>query len=229
MGQTTEEETYLTIAEFATQPEVDKHPSQIYGWLKRGLPVKEIDGKKHIPFEAGLDWVRARAEMSARKKRELAISIVDRPSVGTSRAFIPVVEPGTFLRWSRGTDQGPAYGLVQYETNSLLCIAVEYRAAPVYLSKAGVERDIAKGVVNVVHPTEVISFLLTELARLDFLAHIRLGVEEARKLKRIILSSNVVDPDLVERFRENYLRSPKGWPKDEDLEEEPTDDDSTTD
>lgn len=197
-------DTLLTVQEFAFQPEIDKHPSQLYGWMKKGLPVVIQDGKKYIPFKAGLAWIHGREGKIREEKSEQTKLRSD-------------LQPGVWLCWDRGNNLGPAYGLLQHFTNGLAVISVEYRTVPVYFSRADLERDLKFGRVRFVHPTEVAAFLLHEVARLDFLAHMVAGPEKARALKDAVLAAEILPPDFVERFKENRYRPAKLWPADEEL------------
>lgn len=198
------EDTLLTVREFASQPEVDKHPSQLYGWMKKGLPVVVVDGTKHIPFEAGLEWIQDRTKQTRSEK-------IERASVRSD------LQPGTWLRWSRGNNLGPAYGLLQEIAGTLAVISVEYRSTPVYFPMDNLERDVRNGAVTLVHPTEIASFLLHQVSRLDFLVHLLAGHDKAKEIKNAILSTGVLPLDFVERYRENRHRPDKLWPASEEL------------
>jgi len=201
-------DTLLSVQEFASQLEVDKHASQIYGWMKRGLPFELVDGKKRIPFEKGLAWIQERAAKT--RKEKLETRVVE-GRLGKD-LHVPGVKPGTFLRWNRGNNLGPAYALVQKKLDGLVQLSVDYRPTPVYLDFKELLRDISKSVVTVVHVTEVTTFLLAQLSRLDFLTRLVVSNDEAEVLLNAIEQSNPLPADYIERMRFDRRRRNIAWP-----------------
>lgn len=213
----TEEQAFLTVNQFAAQLEVDKHPSQIYGWMKRGLPFEVRNGKKLIPFDLGVAWMKA--NIGVKRAREQAPT--KRGDVIQSR--MSRVQKGDYVSWSRGNRMGPAYGLVTKITPSLLVLSVEYRSTTIVLPREQFERDLRDGVVKLTNATDVASFILQELARLDFLLHMVFGPEEAGKVKDAIHSCGVLPANFIEWWHEYRRRPPNVWPKDDQLLKELTD------
>jgi len=201
----TEEQAFLTVNQFAAQLEVSKHPSQIYGWMKRGLPFEVRSGKKMIPFDAGVDWMQANVGVKRERKT------VQRGVIASK------MQKGDYVRWSRGNRLGPAYGLITKISTDVLVLSVEYRSATIVLPRGQFELDLRDGVVRLVTATEVASFILQELARLDFLLHMLFGPEEASKVKDAIHSCGVLPADFIEWWHEYRRRPPNVWPKDDQL------------
>lgn len=206
----------LTVQEFASQLEVDKHPSQIYGWTKKGLPFEVVRGKKYIPFVRGLAWIEERKTQS--RKTKIQTSIVG-GIPGTKQAFVPKIKPGDFLRWDRGNMLGPAYALVQKHDGTLLHLSAEYWPVTIYFSYKDTLRDIATGKVVVVSALEVRNFVLEQLARLDFLAHLVAGPEKAAQLRRVIDEAEILEKDFIRVMNHNRKRKPIAWPS-QQIEEE---------
>lgn len=212
----------LTVQEFAYQIEVEKHPSQIYGWMKKGLPFEVVKGKKYIPFTRGLAWIEERKTQS--RKTKVQSSIVDGIPGTKQQTFAPRIKPGDFLRWDRGNKLGPAYALVQKHEGQLLHLSAEYWPVTVYFSYKDTLRDIATGKVVVVSAVEVRNFVLEQLSRLDFLTHLVVGPEKAAELKRIIDDARILPDNFIKVMNHNRRRKPIAWPS-QQLEE--TQDDST--
>lgn len=210
---TTDDDALLSVPEFATQPEIDKHPSQVYGWMKRGLPVVVIDGQKRIPWDAGLKWFE---EWQAQKG-----SSQGRPT--TTRRKL-AVEVGQFLRWHRGNRRGPGYGIIRKITGRMVWISAEYRVNPLGWSLDELERNLDDGTVVLVTATEVAAFLVHQFSRLDFLVCMVSGTEKAHKLKDAIYATEVLPPRLFEvyceeGYREGHRWTGDKWLTDEELEE----------
>ncbi len=203
----TEEQAFLTVNQFAAQLEVSKHPSQIYGWIKRGLPFEVRNGKKMIPFDAGVDWMKTNVGVKRERKRES-----ERSDVRMSK-----VQKGDYVSWSRGNRMGPAYGLITKITPTLLILSVEYRSTTIVFPREQFEQDLEDGVVKLTNATDVASFILQELARLDFLLHMLFGPEEANKVKDAIHSCGVLPANFIEWWHEYRRRPPNVWPKDDQL------------
>lgn len=211
-------DVWLSVPQFAAQPEVDKHPSQIYGWLKRGLPFEMVDGQKRINFKAGVEWIQERQSMTRQAKvdRARTVGVAGR---GILSKVVADVEAGAYLRWDRQNDLGPAYAMVTGFTGGLVILSVEYRSCPVYFGKEQLLRDISKGVVRIVHPTEVYSFLLQEISRLDFFVHTFVGPEKGREFSLLLRDCELIPLDLAERFHGFSRRPRNAWPGAEALED----------
>jgi hypothetical protein len=214
----TEGEVWLSVPQFAAQPEVDKHPSQIYGWLKRGLPFEMQQGQKRIEFSAGLAWIQERQSMSRSAKRAVAATsgVAGRGKISATFAD---VNKGDYLKWDRQNGLGPAYAMVTGFSDGLAILSVEYRSRPVYFEKGRLLKDISKGLVKIVHPTEVFSFLLEQISRLDFFVHTFVGPEKAKEFSLLVKESGVVPLGLAERFHAFSTRPSAGWPGEGALED----------
>ena len=215
----------LTVAEFVSQPEVEelaRHASQIYGFIKKGMPCSKEGGTTLIPFDEGYAWLQEYKRTSKRARGTTLKYKVTNGSApeqrlgrGTSHTSDDL-EVGTYLRWDRGNKLGPAYGRVYKLLDTLVCVTVEYRTRPVYLAREQTSHDLRTGEVIIVSPVEVRAFLLHQFSRLDFLLYMSKGREVAREIKELILEKEVLDPDFVDVFHEAEF---KRWPKEEHLQE----------
>lgn len=213
----------LTVAEFVSQPEVEelvRHASQIYGYIKKGMPCSKEGGTTLIPFDEALKWLQE-FKKNAQRGQAIKFKITDasvseqRLGRGTKRTSDDL-EVGTYLRWDRQNKLGPAYGVVAKLLDTLVCVSVEYRTRTVYLSREQTSHDLRTGEVTIVSQVELDAFLLQQLSRLDFLIHLTKGKEVARSVKKILLEEEVVLPDFTDRFHESEFRR---WPKEEHLQE----------
>lgn len=213
----------LTVAEFVSQPEVEelaKHASQIYGYIKKGMPCSKEGGTTLIPFDEALEWLQDYKRTSKRGKTikyKVTNGSVPEQRLGRGmKRTSDDLEVGTYLRWDRQNKLGPAYGVVAKLLDTLVCVSVEYRARTVYLSREQTSHDLRTGEVTIVSQVELDSFLLQQFSRLDFLLHMTKGKEVAQKIKEILLGEEVVSSDFTDRFHEAEFRR---WPKEEHLQE----------
>jgi hypothetical protein len=216
----------LTVAEFVSQPEIEelaRHASQIYGYIKKGLPCSKEGGTTLIPFDEGYAWLVEYKKTSKRGGKTIKYKVTDGPvseqrlGRGINRTADDL-SVGDYLRWDRQNKLGPAYGRVYQLLDTLVCVTVEYRTRPVYLSRAQTSHDLKTGEVMIVSQVETDAFLMHQFARLDFLLHMTKGKEAAQRIKEILLKEEIVEPDMTDRFYESEFRR---WPKKEHLQEAP--------
>ena len=215
----------LTVAEFVSQPEIEelaRHASQIYGFIKKGMPCSKEGGTTLIPFDEGFAWLQEYKKTSKRGggksiKYKVANGPVSEQRLGrgTSRTADDL-HIGDYLRWDRQNKLGPAYGRIYQLLDTLVCVSVEYRTRPVYLSREQTSHDLKTGEVLIVSEVEVDAFLMHQFARLDFLLHMAKGKEAAQNIKELLLKEEIVQPDMTDRFYESEFRR---WPKKEHLQE----------
>lgn len=213
----------LTVAEFVSQPEVEelaRHASQIYGYIKKGMPCSKESGTTLIPFDEAFEWLQNYKKSSKRSKvikYKVTNGPVSEQRLGRGcRYTADDLKVGDYLRWDRQNKLGPAYGRVYQLLDTLVCVTVEYRTRPVYLSREQTSRDLKKGDVVVVSEVEINAFLMHQFARLDFLLHMSRGKEVAQEIKELLLKEEVIEPDTTDRFYESEFRR---WPKEEHLQE----------